>query len=168
MHLGHLGLVWLDEHNAALKEYTELKTMSYTEIAEALNARFGISLTRNSCIGRAHRMGLSNPPKTRPKKIKREGGGERAMMNRISGKRTAPVKPRLYCLEIIPRHLSLLDDEFNDNVCKYPYGGFDKPITFCGHPRMQGSKYFYCVPHDDICRQPIQPSKDNRPFWRAA
>ncbi len=160
----HLGKVWLDEHNAALKEYTELKTMSYTEIAEALNARFGLSLTRNGCIGRSHRMGLTNPPKVRPKKIKREGGGEHAMMNRISGKRTAPVKPRLYCLEINPRNLTILELEPND--CRYPYGGHDDPITFCGHPRQAGSSY--CVPHHDVCWQPAQPSKGSRPFWRAA
>jgi GcrA cell cycle regulator len=51
----------------------------------------------------------------------------------------------LRCVEIAPRHLSLIDLEPGD--CRYPYGGDEdgEAITFCGHPRRQGSSY--CTPH---------------------
>lgn len=57
-----------------------------------------------------------------------------------------PAEPvKLRCVGVQPRLISLLDLEPGD--CRYPYGG-DKEgeeITFCGHPRRQGSSY--CAPH---------------------
>jgi GcrA cell cycle regulator len=50
----------------------------------------------------------------------------------------------------VPRHLSLLELEPND--CRYPFGGDEdgEAITFCGHPRRQGSSY--CVSHFHLTR----------------
>ena len=41
----------------------------------------------------------------------------------------------LRCVEIVPRHLSLIDLEIRD--CRYPYGRDEEgqAITFCGHPQ---------------------------------
>jgi GcrA cell cycle regulator len=52
---------------------------------------------------------------------------------------------QLRCVGIAPRHLSLLELENGD--CRYPYGGDaeGEAITFCGHPRREGSSY--CVSH---------------------
>ena len=52
----------------------------------------------------------------------------------------------------MPRHLSLMDLEAGD--CRYPYGGDaeGEPITFCGHPRREGSSY--CAPHFHLTRGP--------------
>jgi GcrA cell cycle regulator len=60
--------------------------------------------------------------------------------------------PELRCVEIVPRHLSLVELESGD--CRYPYGGDgeDEPITFCGHPRRPDSSY--CAPHFDLSRDP--------------
>ena len=58
--------------------------------------------------------------------------------------------PKLRCVGIEPRHLSLLALEARD--CRYPYGG-DKDgeaITFCGHPRRAGSSY--CTAHFHLTR----------------
>ena len=54
-----------------------------------------------------------------------------------------PVKLR--CIELVPRHLALVDLEIGD--CRYPYGGDEEgeAITFCGHPRRVGS--IYCTSH---------------------
>ena len=51
----------------------------------------------------------------------------------------------LRCVAITPRRLSLVDLEADE--CRYPYGGDaeGEPITFCGHPRREGSSY--CVSH---------------------
>jgi GcrA cell cycle regulator len=52
---------------------------------------------------------------------------------------------KLRCVDIDPRHLSLIDLEPDD--CRYPYGGDEdgEAITFCGHPRRRGSSY--CTAH---------------------
>jgi GcrA cell cycle regulator len=52
---------------------------------------------------------------------------------------------RLRSVQINPRHLSLLDLEPGD--CRFPYGGDEEgeAITFCGHPRRQGTSY--CTAH---------------------
>ena len=57
---------------------------------------------------------------------------------------------KLRCVGIEPRHLSLIELEVGD--CRYPYGG-DKDgaaITFCGHPRREGSSY--CAAHFHLTR----------------
>jgi GcrA cell cycle regulator len=52
---------------------------------------------------------------------------------------------QLRCVAIAPKHLALIDLEEGD--CRYPYGGDadNEPITFCGHPRREGSSY--CTSH---------------------
>ena len=68
------------------------------------------------------------------------------------------VKPvKLRCVEIEPRHLSLIELERGD--CRYPYGGDEEgeAITFCGHPRRPGSSY--CAPHFHLSRDPIVPAE---------
>ena len=49
---------WEAAHSQALREYLA-KGMSYSEIADAINARFGTAYSRNAAIGRAKRLGLS-------------------------------------------------------------------------------------------------------------
>jgi GcrA cell cycle regulator len=55
------------------------------------------------------------------------------------------VSAKLRCVEVVPRHVSLLDLEPGD--CRYPYGGEQEgeAITFCAHPRRAGSSY--CASH---------------------
>lgn len=147
---------WEEAHSAALRECVE-KGMSFAETARALNSRFGTAYTRNAAIGRARRMGLSVPQQTRP--AGPFPAQKRPDARRISEKRARKfVKPapklttleraaalQLRCVAIDPRHLSLIDLEVGD--CRYPYGGDveGEPITFCGHPRHDGSSY--CLSH---------------------
>ena len=60
--------------------------------------------------------------------------------------------PKLRCIEIVPRHLALVDLEPGD--CRYPYGGDEEgeAITFCGRPRQEG--FSYCAPHFQLTRNP--------------
>jgi len=60
---------WAPEHSHALREYLA-KGMSYSEIAEAINSRFGTAYTRSATIGRGKRMGLAGPdrPEDEPKR----------------------------------------------------------------------------------------------------
>jgi GcrA cell cycle regulator len=147
---------WVEQHSQALREYLG-KGLSYSEAARAINQRFNTSYSRNAAIGRAKRMGLSGAGqpdrplrarKPRPpspgRLLKKRAGLLKA--SRPRGEvfaRAAALKLR--CVAIVPRHLSLL--ELEDGDCRYPYGGEaeGEAITFCGHPRREGSSY--CVSH---------------------
>src|SRR6202795_882031 len=73
---------WAEEHSRALREYLE-KGLSFSEIANAINARFNTAYSRNATIGRARRMGLSGlerpdrpvrpkpPPQPSPARLKK-------------------------------------------------------------------------------------------------
>jgi GcrA cell cycle regulator len=155
---------WASEHSEALREYLA-KSMSFSEIAKAINVRFKTAYSRNAAISRAKRMGLGGDrpqvslkhwPKAAPKAQQPwlHKPGERRLpefMRRVPiFERTETA--RLRCVETDPRHLSLIDLEPGD--CRYPYGGDEEgeAITFCGHPRHQGSSY--CVPHFHLTRGP--------------
>jgi GcrA cell cycle regulator len=152
---------WAPEHSDALREYFA-KRMSYAEIAEAINAKFGTAYSRNAALGRAKRMGLAGPepagkpnhwPKLRskaPRCKRREHCWPEFMRPMPVFERTETAKLR--CVEIMPRHLSLTELESGD--CHYPYGGDaeGEAITFCGHPRRPGSSY--CAPHFHLTRGP--------------
>jgi GcrA cell cycle regulator len=150
---------WPPEHSAALREYFA-KGMSYSEIAEAINAKFKTAYSRNAALGRAKRMGLEGPEPARerrhwPKLPPKAPHCWRREHRRPELTRPMPVFERtetapLRCVEIVPRHLSLVELEPGD--CRYPYGGDaeGEAITFCGHRRRVGSSY--CGPHFHLAR----------------
>jgi GcrA cell cycle regulator len=156
---------WAPEHSDALRELLA-RGMSYSESADAINAKFKTAYSRSAAIGRAKRMGLAGPD--RPADLPGHWSGRppkaRAPQRRKPRERHPPdfVRPvpvferteavKLRCVEIAPRHLSLIDLEPGD--CRYPYGGDEdgEAITFCGHPRRQGTSY--CTPHFHLTRGP--------------
>ncbi|MGB8400561.1 GcrA family cell cycle regulator [Bradyrhizobium sp.] len=155
---------WAPEHSDALRDLVG-RGMSYSEIAKAINARFGTWYSRNATLGRAKRMGLAGPERPdRPEPLP----GVRPRLGKLREVRSAefrspefrrpmpafekaePVKLR--CVDIEPRHLALVELERGD--CRYPYGGDaeGEAITFCGHTRRPGSSY--CTPHFHLSRNP--------------
>ena len=152
---------WAPEHSDALREFLGLG-MTFSEIAKAINSKFKTTYSRNATLSRAKRMGLGRPvrPESLPQVTPR--------LSRLGEVR--PAEPRTFrfhwsppafevaeplnlrCVEIEPRHLSLVDLERRD--CRYPYGGDaeGEAITFCGHPRQPGSSY--CAPHFHLSRNP--------------
>lgn len=148
---------WLPEHSDALREYLA-RGMSYSEIADAINAKFKTAYSRNAALGRAKRMGLASPDRPEdslkhwpklPPKAKAPRLHQSRERHVPEFMRPMPVfepadLPRFRCVEIVPRHVSLVDLEPGD--CRYPYGGDEEgeAITFCGHPRRKGSSY--CAP----------------------
>src|SRR6202171_4872357 len=149
---------WVDEHSKALRKFHE-SGMSYSRIADAINAKFKTAYSRNATIGRAKRMGLAGP--TRPKNWPKPTLSAEAprLRERLPSESSRPmpvlesVEPvNLRCVEINPRRLSLLDLEPGD--CRYPYGGDEEgeAISFCGHPRRQGTSY--CAAHCYLTRGP--------------
>ena len=158
---------WTPQHSEALREYLA-RGMCYSEIADAINAKFRTAYSRNAAIGRARRMGLAGPQ--RPQDLRQPSPARWSTPPRATAPRLHKLRERhqaeflrvmpvfepepvkLRCVEIDPRHLSLVDLEPGD--CRYPYGGDEEgeAITFCGHPRREGSSY--CAPHFHLTRGP--------------
>ena len=158
-----MQLNWFPEHSDALCEFFA-KGMSYAEIAEAINARFKTDYSRSAVLGRAKRMGLGEPCPCLPADVpKPPPNSKHPWLGKPNERRAAewkwpiPVFERtetrkLRCVEIEPRHLSLV--ELEDGDCRYPCGGDEEveAITFCGHPQRAGSSY--CAAHFDLTRGP--------------
>jgi GcrA cell cycle regulator len=163
-------LSWAPEHTSALREFIA-SGMSFAAAADALNARFGTAYSRNAAIGRARRIGLAVPARCedRPSRVPRapkaalpkprKAFGEAALPP--AAERSEPVKLR--CVGVKPRLICLV--ELGKDDCRYPYGG-DKEgegITFCGHPRFEGSSY--CAPHLHLTRGPaVETGRPAGPF----
>jgi GcrA cell cycle regulator len=157
---------WTEEHSKALREFVE-SGISFSRIADAINAKFKTGYSRNAVIGRARRIGLAGPgrpkdwPNPRPSAKAPPPHKPRehfASQSRRPAPISETVEPvNLRCVEINPRHLSLVDLEPGD--CRYPYGGDDEgeAITFCGHPRRQGTSY--CAAHFYLTRGPAAASE---------
>ena len=156
---------WPPEHCDALRECLA-KGMSFAESAGAINARFDAAYSRSATIGRAKRMGLA--ALDRPKRLLRVPQQAESAKSQKSRERPAESKPesppaerphrvKLRCVQILPRHLLLINLEAGD--CRYPYGGDaeDEAITFCGHPRREGSSY--CLGHFYLTRGPGSASE---------
>jgi GcrA cell cycle regulator len=158
---------WANEHLDALREYLA-KGMSYSETAKAINARFKTAYSRSAAIGRARRMGVAGPGRAKdlPSDLPKHRPAPQAPLPQPpkSRERHVPefIRPvpifartqtvKLRCVEVDPRRISLTDLRIGD--CRYPYGGDkeEETITFCGHPRRQGSSY--CTPHFHLTRGP--------------
>jgi GcrA cell cycle regulator len=151
------SMSWAREHCDALRDYYA-RGLSFAEIAEAINAKFKTAYSRNAAIGRARRMGLAGPERSKPPpKVSAPRLDRIRERHAASSWRLMPVlEPaetvKLRCVEIDPRHLSLIDLEPGD--CRYPYGGDEEgeAITFCGHPQRRGSSY--CTAHFHLSRGP--------------
>jgi GcrA cell cycle regulator len=152
---------WAPEHSDALRDHLA-KGLSYAEIAAAINATFNAAYSRNATIGRARRMGLGGPkrPSTWPKlSPKAAQPSLRKLRQRRLPETWWPIPTfertetaKLRCVEVDPRHLSLIELEPSD--CRYPYGGDQEgeAITFCGHKRREGASY--CTAHFHLTRRP--------------
>jgi GcrA cell cycle regulator len=157
--------IWTPEHCEALRAYLT-NGLSYSEAARTINASFKTAYSRSAVIGRAKRMGLasSDRPKHATSPMQRPQAG-RQKREREPRKTAEPVRPvveptqpvKLRCVGVSPRLVSLAQLEPGD--CRYPYGGDHEgeAITFCGHPRSDGSSY--CAPHFQLTLGPGTPSE---------
>jgi GcrA cell cycle regulator len=152
---------WAPEHSGALRELFALR-LSFARIAAVINKKFNTVYSRNAVLSRARRMGLAGNDRSGLSpcaQSRLDRPGEVHLVESTSPKFPWPVPPfketkpvELRCVEIDPRHLSLIELERGD--CRYPYGGDEEgeAITFCGHPRRPGSSY--CTPHFYLSRGP--------------
>ena len=157
---------WPPEHDEALKKHFAAG-LSFAQISAKIRAEFGreAEYSRNACIGRAHRLKLSQdnkPKKAAPARPWEDEGKTRRTFFRHkqieAGSYIRPdYKPRvkmtafacdpvsgLRVADVVPLHLSLL--ELEREQCKWPYG--DGPFTFCGCRTFDGSSY--CEAHQAL------------------
>lgn len=142
------SITWTDEHIEAFKRGFD-RGLSFSQIADELNARFGTKFTRNATIGKAHRLGLK---RVDPKPVPRlKTARERVFVARARVARPQPENaPEAAPSE--PLGLSLLDMEAGQ--CRWPFG--TGPYTFCGC--SQAPKSSYCAAH---YRDSIVPGTEN-------
>lgn len=161
---------WAPEHSNALRDLIA-KGLSFAEAARAINARFNTSYTRSAALGRARRLRLGADDRQQPsmptRPAERNEIVERGPLNSRPFLLPWPIPVfrdviplELRCVEVEPRHLSLIELERGD--CRYPYGGDENndAITFCGHPCRPGSSY--CSPHFQLSRDTDEPSGGRR------
>lgn len=157
---------WAPEHSEEL-QYLLARGASYSEAAATINAKFSTCYTRNAALGRAKRMGIPGVDRRQPTsspalQMRADEIPERPPPAVRASEFHWSIRPpvfervtqaRLRCVDVDPRHLALLELERDD--CRYPYGGDEEgeAITFCGHPRRDGSSY--CAAHFRLTSDPV-------------
>lgn len=152
---------WTDDRVEKLKTLYA-NGLSSSKIAAVLGG-----ITRNGVIGKVHRLGLerrgagwSDAP---PREVRSRKPRLRVVRsNQSSGLRLIVAHDpaelaAMRCVEVEPRHLSLLDLEPKD--CRFPYG--DGPFTFCGLLKLDGSSY--CPSHFALVRRQETKRRDGLP-----
>ena len=153
---------WLPEHDAELRaNFNAGLPLSYAEVAEVINGKFGTGFTRNAAVGRGHRLGLTT---SRPKCVPKSGPKRAttpaqrpdiARRKAASGSKDVPASftPRP---DPRPGLVPLL--ELAPDGCKWPSG--DGPFLFCNEPVLAGEPY--CGPHCCLAYRVPEPRRTRR------
>ena len=138
---------WTPRIDDRMRELHALK-LSFGDISARLNADFGLSTTRNACIGRGRRIGLEKrawpPPRLTPKapKARKSRKGKKRWIPPVS----PPIVPDPPA--VIPGRLTMLQLDWQ--TCHWP-SGTSAPYTYCGEPTYEGRPY--CHAHCKLSYQ---------------
>jgi GcrA cell cycle regulator len=154
---------WTDERIAAIAMYAE-QGYSCSQIAGLIG-----NATRNSVIGKLHRLGLSI--KRQPGfKAQRKSPRPRITKSRIvstkwnaSGSEVLPPLDfeEMRAADVIPLHIAFAD--LVASTCRFPFG--TGPYTYCGHDTLGAGSY--CDQHYALAYRPPQ-QRQPRPDVAAA
>lgn len=144
---------WTDAQVMILKTMLENGAGSYADTAAAINAATGSLFTRNACIGKAKRLGLSGPAKQPVTPIVRRHRPIESSIHRILRKPAGQAEPDAFvarAADVVSRRVPLLD--LRAMECRWPDDdrNEDGHHTFCGNPAADGSSY--CGPHTNLSR----------------
>ena len=144
--------IWNEETERILSDMFH-DGKSGEDIAARLSELTGKKVSRNTVIGKRHRMGLvhsvpSDPGKAKRKPRKRTATPDGAATKRL---RTGPpqskhVKRRRKRSAPIPEHKGIAFDDLTAGVCRWPEGEGDE-MSFCGCKATHGP---YCEAHHRI------------------
>jgi hypothetical protein len=119
--------------------------ISAAEIAQAVNAKFGLQLTRNAICGKLNRMRragvISSRPRSQKKKVPRAPRVNKPRQRYCNGsRRVVTVFEAVDALElrIVPLEAArprILITDLADNECRWPVASEDSLHFFCGHDR---------------------------------
>jgi hypothetical protein len=113
---------------------------SFSKIAHALNSEFGLDLTKNACVGRAHRLGLkARPAAVQPRKKPTPEPAPIVALPRLSWTVEPPVLPAS-CGRITIYQLEY-------GRCHFPFGE-RPPYAYCGNTTAR--KATYCPHHEGV------------------
>lgn len=135
---------WPDIHIAALKERFD-RGMSFAQISADINATFGTAYSRNACIGKAKRLGLSQASKPAPApRVSRPKRDDPSAPRAVRPWIVRDAPEDIVATPIECRRVSLL--ELDATTCRWPLGtpGHDD-FCFCGNHPMNGLPY--CAGH---------------------
>jgi hypothetical protein len=110
--------------------------ITFIRIAEILNAEFGLALTRNACVGRAHRICLQLRQKPKPPQRIRKPIPNLSV--RI--KRAPPIAPGALTMLQLTR-----------GTCRWPNDAARPPYTYCGAPVYDDRPF--CLAHCKLAYQ---------------
>lgn len=149
--------IWLDPHlNLRLRELHALKgadELSMTEIAERLNREFKTNLSRNSIIGRCHRINLARRPSVFNVHHAKRRQEKMIPINRRV-RVDAPIVPEM---PVVDAAAGLTILQLRANSCRWPLGDLMKtrpPYLFCGKPTAIECPY---------CRTHMERSRGRMP-----
>ena len=134
--------LWTPDMIKRFRELHKKHDASFTSIAADMSKEFGIELTRNACIGKAHRLDLPLrlfPNNTRKALLKTK------VIKMKQLKPDAPIPPPQIVRDPVPFTLLITDLEHGD--CKWPSGEAwqHPPFFYCGAPSLVGRPY--CLAH---------------------
>jgi GcrA cell cycle regulator len=108
--------------------------LSFRRIAAGINAEFSTVFTRNACVGKSRRLGLT--PRPSPLLPKKDPERRKVMMKK-------PVSPAPPLAPETPPIGALLITDLHDGCCHWPFGEHPA-ISYCGKPVAYR---LYCQEH---------------------
>lgn len=164
-------MIWTEELSNRLVELWKQK--SATEIA-ALFCAEGIAVSRNSIVGRVHRMNLpckrlpgrptnsGGAPRTRKARAKAISAGPIKIINRGPIEVTEAFHPKT--VEVVSLDIRLVDLE--PVQCRFVCARIDDEWRFCGHPAKDGGSW--CPYHHALVWNPRAMPTKQSPHHREA
>lgn len=140
---------WTDKRTAELQKCFHLG-MSCSEIGHC------IGVTRNSVIGKLHRLGLSRPQQIVQKKAKLP----REYKSTIRFRKPRPILDRVHAA-VAPDPKNKTFFELQDGECKWPLTN-DSPYLFCAHDVLPDLPY--CAHHAQRAYTHTQGKNENRAY----
>lgn len=172
---------WPEDMTKMMRKHWEIG-LSASQSAKIINETFGVLQTRNSIIGKRHRMGLvrnaelrlyNTPPRTRIDAAARLKQAENLSKMKASKKRAGEIErlkqaarseiemQKLKPIEFLSVHTRDAVMGLRRNNCRFPVGVLGAPdFHFCCEPKDGSSSY--CADHRAICTM-IVPFKIRAP-----